>query len=372
MIINLKTNNISLIKIIIKTLFLFFFVNLLFIHFSKLPYGRISLYNLIFSGRERLPFGENQQKSYNLTINNIDAMMSSHKISSASTISEEYQVVLIGDSSIWGFLHTPEYTLSSILEKKIEQNWGSKNIRVYNLGYPSLSILKDILFVDFVSQMKPDLIIWFVTLESFPLEIQTEIPLVRNNSRLVNQIIDKYSFDMPKYQINAWDYTIMGQRRNLADIIRLQLLGIPWSATGIDQDYPEQYNPAQRDFEKDYSFKDFDGMELEEKDLAMELITKTIIQNKDLDFIIINEPILISTGQNSHIRYNFYYPRWAYDQYREILKIKMQESGIKYYDFWDIVPDEEFTNSAIHMTETGQNILAERVIEVMEEHYDFR
>ena len=28
------------------------------------------------------------------------------------------------------------------------------------------------------------------------------------------------------------------------------------------------------------------------------------------------EPMLISAGKNSDIRYNFFYPRWAYDEYR--------------------------------------------------------
>ena len=44
------------------------------------------------------------------------------------------------------------------------------------------------------------------------------------------------------------DKTFWSQRRNISDFIDLQLFGILWDATGIDQDFPESYNPAQRDF----------------------------------------------------------------------------------------------------------------------------
>ena len=35
--------------------------------------------------------------------------------------------------------------------------------------------------------------------------------------------------------------------------------------------------------------------------------------------LLVNEPMLISNGANSEIRYNFFYPRWAYDEYRSML-----------------------------------------------------
>lgn len=285
-------------------------------------------------------------------------MVNSHLISEAGNQKDHFNIVIIGDSSVWGFLHTPDNTISSMIEKKINYTCGLKDINIFNLGYPSLSILKDIFIIEKILEYDPDLIIWFVTLESFPKKLQTETPLVQNNPREINRLNENYTFDLPELDYEFLDYTLIGQRRNLADIIRLQVLGFLWTATGIDQEYPEQYNPAQRDFEEDETYKDFEKNKIEVNDLSIDLLIKTIKKNDHIDFIVINEPILISEGVNSHIRYNYYYPRWAYDQYRNILKDEMSQSGIKYYDLWDIVPENEFTNSAIHLTNTGQNILA--------------
>ncbi len=39
----------------------------------------------------------------------------------------------------------------------------------------------------------------------------------------------------------------------------------------------------------------------------------------DVPVLIINEPMFISDGQNSDLRYNSFYPRWAYDQFHRLL-----------------------------------------------------
>ena len=57
-------------------------------------------------------------------------------------------------------------------------------------------------------------------------------PLVMNNPLIVNRLIEKYKLDYAALEINLMDYTLIGRRREIADIIRLQLYGIPWSATG--------------------------------------------------------------------------------------------------------------------------------------------
>ena len=77
--------------------------------------------------------------------------------------------------------------------------------------------------------------------------------------------------------------------------------------------------------------------------------------------MLINEPMLISVGENSDLRYNFLYPRWAYDQWREMMLARAEAGGWNYLDLWNIVPADEFTNSAIHLTPAGESMLAGRV-----------
>lgn len=358
----------SLLRIVAKSLLLFIFVNCLFIFLIEVPIGKITLYNSIFPGRYRLPFGEQPEQSYNLTLDNLDAMIASHEINNHTESSDVYRVILLGDSSVWGFLQEDESTLAGILNTSIDFRCNHREIRVYNLGYPSLSVLKDLMILEKIQQYQPDLIIWFVTLESLPAQEQLITPLVANNPVLVNQVIENYDLDFDKFKINLLDYTIVGRRRELADMIRLQLYGIPWAATGIDQAIPIEYTPAQRDFEEDSSFKSFKFGALRRSDLALNVLGQAAKKLNETDFIFINEPVLVSNGVNSDIRYNFYYPRWAYDAYRRIIREFMTEKGLEYYDLWDIIPESDFTNSAIHLTTEGEWMLAERTSTILQNH----
>ena len=72
--------------------------------------------------------------------------------------------------------------------------------------------------------------------------------------------------------------------------------------------------------------------------------------------------MLISQGVNSGIRYNYYYPRWVYDQYRAWMQEESSQSGWNYVDAWNLVSPSEFTNSAIHMGPNGVAKLADRLI----------
>ncbi len=66
-------------NVLIKGLAIFIIIDLLFI---ALPpgLGKISLYNHLFTGRLRFPFGENPAQSYNLSLFDLDAMFASHSL----------------------------------------------------------------------------------------------------------------------------------------------------------------------------------------------------------------------------------------------------------------------------------------------------
>ena len=63
--------------------------------------------------------------------------------------------------------------------------------------------------------------------------------------------------------------------------------------------------------------------------------------------------MFISDGENSDLRYNAFYPRWAYDQYRDLLTEKTAVEDWFYLDVWDRIAPEEFTDTPVHMTPTG-------------------
>ena len=107
-----------------------------------------------------------------------------------------------------------------------------------------MSLTKDVLILDEALTYEPDMIIWLVSLASFPPEQQFLPPLVQNNQHRLQIFsdtlnLDRYSADVPASERSFLQRTIIGERRALADLLRLQTYGIAWSATGIDQIIPE-------------------------------------------------------------------------------------------------------------------------------------
>jgi hypothetical protein len=100
---------------------------------------------------------------------------------------------------------------------------------------------------------------------------------------------------------------------------------------------------------------------LDEARLAFGVLDTGLRAAGETPVLLVNEPILISAGKNSDIRYNFFYPRWAYDQYRQLLSEQARSNSWTYLDLWNLIPANQFTNSAIHLTPTGERLLAERV-----------
>ena len=160
--------------------------------------GRLSAYNVLFPGRVRLPYGERPDLAYNLSLYNLDAMFASHEIAGGSKPADEYRVVLIGDSSAWGFLQHPEDTLSAQLNARGLATPSGKRVRVYNLGYPTLSLTKDLLMLSRAVHYQPDLIIWLVTLESFPASQQLASPIVQHNPQAVRELIAAGSLELDR------------------------------------------------------------------------------------------------------------------------------------------------------------------------------
>jgi hypothetical protein len=197
-----------------------------------------------------------------------------------------------------------------------------------------------------------------LTLESLPYDKQLFPPLIQNNPEPVRSLIESYDLklnadDAGFSRTDFWDRTLFGARRPLADWLRLQLYGIPWAATGIDQDIPSDYKPRLEDLPSELSFHNLQPPHLEPSDLALDILAAGVELAGETPVLLINEPMFVSQGANSDLRYNFYYPRWAYDDYRQILQATCAGRGWLCLDVWDKVQATEFTNTAVHMTPAG-------------------
>ena len=358
-------------NVILKALLLFLVANLVFGLTAPLPYlGRISAYNHLFPGRERLPYGDDPQQAYNLSLFQLDAMFASHELAAGAKPAGEFRVLVIGDSSTWGFLLQPNQTLAAEINKAGDVLPDGRTVRAYNLGYPVMSLTKDLLILSYAMRYQPDLILWPLTLESFPYDKQLFPPLLQHNAGLVRDLIQRYHLNLDPQDPNLltssfWDRTIVGSRRPLADLLRLQLYGVMWAATGIDQYIPATYTPRMEDLPAEQSFHDLNPPHLKASDLAFDVLQAGVSLAGKTPVVFINEPMFISQGENSDIRYNFYYPRWAYDDYRQLLSDQSEANGWNYRDMWKVVDNSEFTNSAVHLTPRGEAQFAAQVRSVI-------
>src|SRR6185436_5344154 len=123
-------------NVLLKALLLFVIANLAFAWLNPLPLlGKASAYNLIFPGRQRLPYGENPERAYNLSLFQLDALFASHEVAQPKP-ANEYRVLLIGDSSVWGLLLKPKETLAAQINAGhdiYDTTPDGRVVRVYNL-----------------------------------------------------------------------------------------------------------------------------------------------------------------------------------------------------------------------------------------------
>jgi hypothetical protein len=351
-------------NVVLKALLLLVILNLL-LAFLPPSTGRdqLSLYNHLVPGRERFPFGEAPQQAYNLSLYDLDAMFSAHKVSARSGEKTEFRVFLLGDSSVWGTLLKPEETLAGRLNAAALTCNGLP-VKFYNLGYPTISLTKDLMVLHRAMRYQPDLILWLTTLEAFPFEKQLASPLALNNPERIQPLLEHYELPIAvtPMQQDFWSHTLWGQRRAIADWLRLQAYGVMWAATGVDQYYGD-YEPAAWDLSADQNYYDFSPPHLPAEQLLWQALPAARDLAGQTPLWIVNEPIMISTGENSATRYNYFYPRWAYDQYRTELSQRTQQLAIPSIDAWGWIDPHQFTNSAIHLTAEGEQEFARRLAE---------
>jgi len=360
-------SEINPVRILVKALCLFVIINILYALIDP-QVSQVSGYNLVFPGRTRLPFGVGGDP-YTVTVDDVDAMFASHAISARKS-AKEYRVALLGDSSVWGE-DMGAYEMISEQWNALNIQCEGKTIRTYNLGYPHPSVLKDLIILDKVVEYDPDLIIWFVTLNT--LISQRINPFLTANHARAVEMVETYDIPFTRsrilrgYEPNFYEKTLMGERSNLARQIKLQMLGIIWTATGADN------NPLyiHSDFPS-YAIGDdprYRGMQPSE-DIENMLLFSALTAGYDIagptPVLIVNEPVFIVNAESDAVRYNAVYPRWAYDQYREYTAIQAQSAGWNYLDLWNAVPSKYFSDAGLHLSIEGERLLIQQINPVLQ------
>lgn len=348
-----------LLRVMFKAVLLFGLCNLIFALTYPLPLdilGRISAYNVVSIGRDRLPHAPNPQTWYSVTMNNVTAMMASHGVSNRKA-EDEFRVFLLGDSATWGWLLENDETLAAALNALALQP-DDQRIVFYNLAYPEPSVTKDVLLLDSALHHQPDAIIWLLSPTSLLPSAQTGTPLLDSNTGRISELLGASS-NISVEPISFADRTIIGQREALANWTRLQTYSISWTATEIDQAIPDDFNRVSVDLDNDESWDVYaEPTTFSVDDLVFDILDFGIA-HADVPVLLVNEPMFISDGANSDVRYNANYPIWAYDQYRVLFADVAAEMDWNYVDLWDALPPAEFTNTPLHYSPDGAQLLAD-------------
>ena len=349
------------VRVLLKALVLFVLINIVY-GIVDPSLGAVSAYNSIFPGRVRFPFGVSADP-YVVTVDNLDVMAASHAIAAPKS-SDEYRVVIIGDSSVWGETFSVQDSISEQWNH-LDNQCGERKIRFYNLGYPHPSVIKDMIILDKAMEYEPDMVVWFVTLNTIiPRRLS---PFIIANRERATKILDTYDItyareeELAQAKITFYDKTLVGRRSDLARTTRLQALGLVWKATSLDKRMSAKRPPLSQDVKDHYNYRGWEtGTNLQKKMLLDALAAGHTIA-KDIPVLLVNEPIYIASGGNSEIRYNAIYPRWAYDQYRQVLAAEAQMQEWNYLDLWDVVPAQFFSDTGLHVSAKGERILVEKI-----------
>lgn len=362
-------NDVHPLRVLLKAIFLFVVLNIIFA-LANPPVGKITLYNYLVPGRLRFPY-EQEPAFYFIGFNapiyeDYDAMFGAHVISHRKP-SDEFRLILLGDSATWGVSVQADEMLSEQINRLDIQTCDGRRVRAYNLAYPFSSLTRDLLILDKAMEYEPDMVLWLITLSTLEpktVERQFIAPHWERYLRLANTYKLRSShFSQPIQEPSLWEKTIIGQRKRLKNIVFTQALGVLWAATGIDNHEGLQSEAPPPDTNVGNNL-DYEGrlpgeLSTTSESLMLEALVAGFHLVGDVPLVVVNEPIFVANGVNHLIRYNEFYPRWVFDEYRQVMIEWMKQRNYTWLDFWDAIPPGEFADQYFHRRSSGEKRLAE-------------
>jgi len=362
-------SEVRLLRVVLKAIFLFVLLNVVYALVDP-PVGRLTLYNSIIPGRTRFPYEEKPEfysVGYSVPVNeDFDAMFGAHVISRRKP-DAEFRLILLGDSATWGFGLPASEMLSEQINRLGIQTCDGRTVRAYNLAYPFSYLTRDLLILDKAMEYQPDMVLWLITLSTLEpkaAETQFILPHWERYQRLA-QTHDLHlsHFSQPIEESSFWEQTIVGQRKHIKGIALAQTFGVLWAGTGIDHHQSLRGEPAlpSPDVEDDLHYLEW--LPDESADLFDSLLMDVLEAGSDMGgevpVVLVNEPIFVAEGKNHLVRYNGFYPRWVFDEYRQFISGWAEAHDQKYLDYWNAIPPEEFADAYFHRRQSGGQRFAE-------------
>ncbi len=318
-----------------------------------------NVYAALNMKRERFPLSTISPADDAQDVGNLDAMFAAHVVSNPKA-PDEFRVLVLGDSAVWGLQLRPAQTLPGQLDS-LGLSCGNKRVRVYNLSFPRSSATKDLMILDKAMQYQPDMILWLITWYTLMPKTRVDHWLVTQNPAEFYKLGYRFDF-LPKGATPpTWLETFTARNRELFRETRFQLYSLVQLATGLDQ-IPGPPETLPSTLSADMTFEGLKPPTLHKSQVSLDQVADFYTLAGSTPVVLINQPILIMQGlPNSDIRYDSYYPRWVYDQYRQYVAADAAQHGWNYLDFWDKFPSSYYTDTPLHLNPEGQHLLAEAI-----------
>jgi hypothetical protein len=314
-------------------------------------------YGLLGIRRERLPLSTVPPTDDALDVGSLDAMFAAHVISEPKG-ENEFRVIVLGDSTIWGLQWTPEDVLPGQLNR-LGLHCGGKDMRFYNLSFPRSSATKDIMLLDRAVQLEPDAIVWMITWYTLMPKTRVDHWIVEQNPEDFRRLARRFDFLPRDYETPDLLDKLFTRNRALFRTLRFQLYSLIQLATQQDQIPGPPQIPAS-ELSADENFEGLKPPTLRENQVSIDQVNDFFELADTVPILLVNEPILIMSGiPNSDVRYNSYYPRWVYDQYRHFVAEAAARNDWRYLDLWDMFPAKFFADTPLHLTPEAHRTLAE-------------
>jgi len=322
-----------------------------------LPLGAVSTYAIFGIRRARLPSSTLPAMDAALDVGNLDAMFAAHLVSGPKAPGE-FRVMVLGDSQVWGPQLAEEHTLPSQLNA-LHLTCGQKNLSFYNLSYPRSSATKDLMILDKAMAFKPDLVMWLITWYTLMPKTRVDHWLITQNPAEFEKLGQRFDFLPKDYRRPSLLDEVVSQNSSLFRVARFQLYPLLQSATDRDQVLgPPEQLPSQ--LSSDTTFEGLKPPTLQPAQVSLDQVEDFYALAGTVPVLLINEPMrVVQDDPNSDVRYNNYYPRWVYDQYRQYVQALATQKHWDYLDLWSDIPPRYFADTPLHLTPDGQHLLAQ-------------
>ena len=343
-------------RVVLKGVLLFLVLEFLIVT-TPVPRAAGGAYGLFGIKRERFPLSTVPPVDEALDVGDLDAMFASHVVSDAKA-PNEFRVLVLGDSTIWGLQLRPDEVLSGQLGR-LDLRCDEKQPRFYNLSFPRSSATKDIMILDRAMRTRPDAIVWLVTWYTLMPKTRADHWIVSQNPEVFRRLAVRFDFLPRDYEAPNWRDAVFNRNRRMFRVARYQLYSLIHMATNRDQiDGPPQLPAAE--LSADETFEGMKPPALRRNQVSIDQVRAFYEIAGSVPVLLVNQPIMIMKDiANSDVRYNSYYPRWVFDQYRSYLGEAAAGSGWHYVDLWDVFPAEYFADTPLHLKPEAHQIMAE-------------